>query len=98
WAATSRGRSAVATGNGLSNAAYSYARIARLTVSPVPIYVPSFRIFMVWNVRQNGDIHSQWLRSFVIDLTHELQLASATVASAAAGSARRKDKSQDNSE
>ncbi len=41
-------------------AAYSYARIARLTVSPVPIYVPAFRIFMLWNVKRNADVHNQW--------------------------------------
>lgn len=54
-------------------AAYSYARIARLTVSPVPIYVPSFRIFMVWNMKRNGDPHNQWLRNLVVDRTRRLQ-------------------------
>lgn len=54
-------------------AAYSYARVARLTVSPVPIYVPAFRIFMVWNVKRNSDPHNQWLRNFVVDQTRRLQ-------------------------
>lgn len=54
-------------------AAYAYARIARLTASPVPIYVPSFRIFMVWNVKRNADPHNQWLRNLVVDRTRRLQ-------------------------
>ncbi|MEH2513821.1 LysR family transcriptional activator of mexEF-oprN operon [Nitrobacteraceae bacterium AZCC 1564] len=57
-------------------AAYSYARIARLTVSPVPIYVPAFRVFMVWNVKRNADVHNQWLRNYIVDRTQELQFAS----------------------
>jgi LysR family transcriptional activator of mexEF-oprN operon len=57
-------------------AAYVYARIARLTVSPVPIHVPSFRIFMVWTMQKNDDIHNKWLRNFILDNTQELQLSS----------------------
>lgn len=57
-------------------AAYSYARIARLTVSPVPIYVPAFRIFMVWSVKRNADAQNQWLRNFAVDRTRRLQHAS----------------------
>jgi LysR family transcriptional activator of mexEF-oprN operon len=53
-------------------AAHSYARIARLTVSPVPIYVPSFRVFMVWPVQKSADMQNQWLRNFIVDLTQEL--------------------------
>lgn len=59
-------------------AALSYARIARLTVSPVPIFVPAFRVFMVWDVEHNDDPHNRWLRSFIIDTTQELQRASHT--------------------
>lgn len=66
-------------------AAYSYARIARLTVSPVPIYVPSFRIFMVWTTKRNTDERNQWLRNFVIDRTRELQLASQSFTPTAKG-------------
>jgi len=54
--------------------AHSYARIARLTVSPVPIYVPSFRIFMIWKVDSNADAQNQWLRRFIAEMTQELQL------------------------
>lgn len=50
-------------------AAYAYARVARLTVSPVPIYVPSFRVFMVWNMKRNTDSSSLWLRNFLVDRT-----------------------------
>jgi LysR family transcriptional activator of mexEF-oprN operon len=54
-------------------AARVYARMARLSVSPVPIYVPAFRIFMIWNVRKNADLANQWLRRFVVETTQELQ-------------------------
>lgn len=56
-------------------AAHAYARIARLTVSPVPITVPAFRVFMIWKAAQNDDEQNAWLRSFVIDTTRELQFA-----------------------
>lgn len=59
-------------------AALSYARIARLTVSPVPIFVPAFRVFMVWDVEHNDDPHNRWLRNFIIDTTQELQRGSLT--------------------
>lgn len=59
-------------------AALSYARIARLTVSPVPIFVPAFRVFMVWDVQHNDDPHSRWLRNFIIDTTQALQRGSLT--------------------
>jgi LysR family transcriptional regulator, mexEF-oprN operon transcriptional activator len=54
-------------------AAHAYARIARLTVSPVPITVPAFRVFMIWNVAKNDDTQNVWLRKFIIDTTRELQ-------------------------
>lgn len=54
-------------------AAYSYARIARLTVSPVPIHVPAFRVFMVWNMKRNEDHAILWLRNFVQDRARQLQ-------------------------
>ncbi|SAK85691.1 LysR family transcriptional regulator [Caballeronia fortuita] len=54
-------------------AANAYARIARLTVSPPPITVPAFRVFMIWNVARNEGVHNQWLRSFVSETTRELQ-------------------------
>jgi LysR family transcriptional regulator, mexEF-oprN operon transcriptional activator len=56
-------------------AAHAYARIARLTVSPVPITVPSFRVFMIWRAAQNDDEQNAWLRSFVVDTTRELRFA-----------------------
>ena len=56
-------------------AALSYAR---LTVSPVPIFVPAFRVFMVWDVEHNDDPHNRWLRNFIIDTTQELQRGSLT--------------------
>jgi len=56
-------------------AANAYARIARLTVSPVPISVPSFRIFMIWNVSKSSDRRHIWLRDFVIENTRELRYA-----------------------
>jgi LysR family transcriptional activator of mexEF-oprN operon len=54
-------------------AAHAYARIARLTVSPVPITVPSFRVFMIWKASKNDDVQNTWLRNFVIETTRELQ-------------------------
>lgn len=57
-------------------AAYAYARIARLTVSPVPISVPAFRVFMVWDVARDSDVQNQWLRNFIVEATRELQHAS----------------------
>ncbi len=56
-----------------SFAASAYARIARLTVSPPPITVPSFRVFMVWNVSKNEDVQNAWLRNFIFETTRELQ-------------------------
>lgn len=73
-------------------AAYSYARIARLTVSPVPIYVPAFRVFMVWNVKRNADVHNQWLRNYIVDGTKDLQLASESAASAVESAKQRADR------
>lgn len=70
-------------------AAYTYARIARLTVSPVPIHVPSFRIFMIWNVQKNADVRNQWLRNFIVDSTQDIQRASETRALAGEADKRR---------
>jgi LysR family transcriptional activator of mexEF-oprN operon len=58
-----------------------------LTVSPVPITVPAFRVFMIWKAAQNDDEQNAWLRSFVIDTTRELQFAGSY---GIAGSPRRK--------
>ena len=65
-------------------AAHAYARIARLTVSPVPIAVPAFRVFMVWRAAQNESAEQLWLRNFVIETTRELQYASRYVQSSSA--------------
>ncbi|WP_397447995.1 LysR family transcriptional regulator [Pseudomonas sp. NA-150] len=59
-------------------AALSFARIARLTVSPVPICVPAFRVFLIWEVERNADEQNQWLRNFIIDVTQALQHGSMT--------------------
>lgn len=55
-------------------AAYTYARIGRLTVSPVPLFVPAFRVFMIWNVKHNEDAKNQWLRNFIIDKVRDLKV------------------------
>lgn len=53
--------------------AETYAKLARLTVSPVPIHVPAFRIFMIWKIERNEDVNNQWLRRFIVEMTQELQ-------------------------
>ncbi len=63
-----------------SFAAHAYARIARLSVSPVPISTPAFRVFMVWKASRNDDPQNAWLRSFIVDTTRELQYAGAPAA------------------
>ncbi|MBI0330051.1 LysR family transcriptional regulator [Burkholderia plantarii] len=65
-----------------SFAAHAYARIARLTVSPVPISVPAFRVFMIWKASRNEDAQNAWLRNFIVGTTRELQYEGARVAAA----------------
>lgn len=65
-----------------SFAAHAYARIARLTVSPVPISVPAFRVFMIWKASRNEDAQNAWLRNFIVATTRELQYEGARVVAA----------------
>gem|GEM_PF-4234615 len=36
-----------------------------LKVSPVPLPVPSYRCFMVWDNARHTDAHHLWLRHFI---------------------------------
>lgn len=54
-------------------AAHSLARIARLTVSPVPLLSPAFRVFMIWKIDRNNDEQNYWLRTLLIDIAREFQ-------------------------
>jgi len=49
-------------------AAKYYASISKLDYCPVPIHVPSFRVFMVWNTNKGKDQDLIWLRNFISDI------------------------------
>ncbi|WP_232464586.1 LysR family transcriptional regulator [Bordetella genomosp. 8] len=70
--------SVLALGDGIATlptfAAYAYARIAHLTVSPVPMHVPAFRVFMIWKVQSTADDQNQWLRDFVVERTRGINV------------------------
>ena len=46
-------------------AATAYATMIGLKVSPVPLPVPSYRCFMVWDNARHTDAHHLWLRHFI---------------------------------
>ncbi|GAB7533885.1 LysR family transcriptional regulator [Burkholderia sp. 3C] len=74
-------------------AAHAYARIARLTVSPVPITTPAFRVFMVWKASRNDDPQNAWLRRFILDTTRELQYEGTRTAAVAGAHTQTRKKS-----
>lgn len=49
-----------------------YAELCGLQVCPVPIPVPSFRCFMVWDTTRHVEPHHVWLRGFVPDVAKHL--------------------------
>ncbi|MEQ7918546.1 LysR substrate-binding domain-containing protein [Xanthomonas sp. WHRI 1810A] len=49
-------------------AAITYARMMNLTVCPVPLAVPSFRCFTVWDNIRHNEAHHLWLRQFISDV------------------------------
>jgi len=53
-------------------AAESYAEMTDLSVSPVPLPVPSFRCFMVWDISRHNKAHHEWLRQFIGELAQKL--------------------------
>lgn len=53
-------------------AAESYAAMTDLSVSPVPLPVPSFRCFMVWDIAKHNKAHHDWLRQFIGELAQKL--------------------------
>lgn len=46
-------------------AAATYARMMGLCVCPVPLPVPSFRCFTVWDDARHNETHHLWLRQFI---------------------------------
>ncbi|WP_124095551.1 hypothetical protein [Burkholderia gladioli] len=58
-------------------------------MSPVPITVPAFRVFMIWKASRNEDPQNAWLRNFIVGTTRELQYEGARSASTAATRASR---------
>lgn len=56
-----------------SFAARSFAALMPLMTCPVPLAVPSFRCFMVWDVAKQDKPQHEWIRSFIADVTRELK-------------------------
>lgn len=48
-------------------AAQTYANMMDLSMGPVPVPVPSFRSFMVWDTARHTKPHHLWLRNFVAE-------------------------------
>ncbi|KPG95959.1 transcriptional regulator [Pseudomonas sp. RIT-PI-q] len=48
-------------------AATTYAQMMDLNTAPVPVPVPSFRCFMVWDIAKHSKPHHLWLRHFVAE-------------------------------
>jgi LysR family transcriptional activator of mexEF-oprN operon len=55
-------------------AAETYANMMDLYAGPVPVPVPSFRCFMVWDTVKQNKPHHAWLRQFVAEATRGLPL------------------------
>ncbi|KPD26553.1 LysR family transcriptional regulator [Pseudomonas paraeruginosa] len=53
-------------------AAETYSRMMDLHCCPVPLPVPSFRCFMVWDVAKHNKTHHDWLRRFVGEIAQRL--------------------------
>ncbi|MFJ5298488.1 LysR family transcriptional regulator [Pseudomonas sp. SLFW] len=54
-------------------AARSFAQYMPLTTCPVPLAVPSFRCFMVWDIAKQDKPQHEWIRSFISQVTRELK-------------------------
>lgn len=55
-----------------SFAAQTYAQMMDLCMGPVPVPVPSFRSFMVWDTARHTKPHHLWLRSFIAEAVQGL--------------------------
>ncbi|MGY2253866.1 LysR family transcriptional regulator [Pseudomonas reactans] len=53
-------------------AAHTYAQMMDLRMGPVPVPVPSFRSFMVWDTAKHTKPHHLWLRNFVAEALRSL--------------------------
>nr|WP_314580247.1 hypothetical protein [uncultured Pseudomonas sp.] len=54
-------------------AARAFAQHMPLTTCPVPLAVPSFRSFMVWDIAKQDKPQHEWIRGFIAQLTQELE-------------------------
>jgi LysR family transcriptional activator of mexEF-oprN operon len=57
-------------------AATAYAAMMGLKVSPVPLPVPSYRCFLVWDNARHIDAHHVWLRHFIAEVIQRAEQAS----------------------
>ena len=53
-------------------AALAFSQHMALTTCPVPLAVPSFRTFMVWDVAKQDNLQHEWIRAFISDVTQGL--------------------------
>ncbi|WP_296187394.1 LysR family transcriptional regulator [Pseudomonas sp. UBA1879] len=54
-------------------AARSFAEHMPLTICPVPLAVPSFRCFMVWDIAKQDKPQHEWIRGFISQVTRALK-------------------------
>lgn len=61
-------------------AATAYAAMMGLTVSPVPLPVPSYRCFLVWDNARHTQAHHVWLRQFIAEVIQRAEHGSDVMA------------------
>lgn len=54
-----------------SFAAKFYAGITQLTYCPVPLHVPSYRVFMLWPLQNSNTAECIWLKKIIFDIVQE---------------------------